>query len=90
MTDSDDRSWAEKRIDARRNAAGLPSKANPVLNRLITGALALIVGGLLVAKSSGVGVAIGIVLLVVAAYQLITAAIAQGTREGRVERRDES
>jgi len=78
----DDRSWAEKRIDARRDAQGLPT-GSAVQNRLITGALLLIAGVLLVTLSESVGIVLGVVCLVGAAYQLLVGAIAKGVGEGR-------
>jgi hypothetical protein len=78
----DDRNWAEKRIDARRDEQGLPT-GSATHNRIVTGALLSVIGLGLVALSESLGVAIGVLCLVGAAYQLLVLAISKGVREGR-------
>lgn len=59
------------------------SKDSPVGGRVVMGGALLLAGLWLVTQGEGVGIGLGVVCLVGAAYQLLVVAIAKGTHEGR-------
>lgn len=81
--DQDRRSWAEKRIDARRAAKGLPTSRSPrnqPADKFVNAAILFVLGFAIV--SAGVAPVLGLVAWAAALYFLVAGAVQRGVQDG--------